>query len=174
MFHFDAGRIVANADGQAGLISQRLKFALPQSDAGSVGAAAIGGDHHPIGAGIAATTHLLPPEPDRVDGELGCIMGDPDTDPAAVVGDIVDAVGDRLAQFLVLEVMDVDPPGMSLRAPLRAGVLIVADQLLLFGVDGNYRLISRLELENAGIDMVELGIPIRMATPSLALACPDG
>ena len=45
---------MADADAQAGLISQCLKFALPQSDAGSVGAAAISGDHHPVGAGIAA------------------------------------------------------------------------------------------------------------------------
>ena len=99
-------------------------------------------------------------------------MGDPDTDPAAVVGDIVDAVGDRLAQFLVLEVMDVDPPWMSLRAPLRARVLIIADQLLLLGIDGNYRLISRLELENACIDMVELGSRSGWPRPSLALALP--
>jgi hypothetical protein len=164
-----AGRIVADADGQAGLIGQRLEFAFPQSDPGSVGAAAIGGDHHPVGAGIAATAHLVPPQPDRVDGELGGIMGHPDTDPAGVGGDVVDAVGDRLTQFLVLEVMDVDPPWMSLRAPLRARNLIVADQLLLLGVDGNYRLIGRLEFENACIDMVELGIPVRVATSLISL-----
>ena len=58
---------------------------------------------------------------------------------------------------------------MSLRAPLRARVLIIADQLLLFGVDGNYRLTSGLEFENACIDMVELGIPVRVATSLISL-----
>src|ERR671911_3223986 len=96
-------------------------------------------------------------------------MGRPDADPAGVVGDVIDAVGDRLAKFLVLEVMDVDPSWMSLRAPLRARNPVVADQLLLLGIDGNYRLIGRLELENAGIDMVELGIPVRVATPIIGL-----
>src|SRR5688572_31390120 len=99
-------------------------------------------------------------------------MGHPDADPAGVVGDVIDAVGDRLAEVLVLEVMEVDPSWLALRAPLRARNLVVADQLLLLGIDGNYRLIGRLEFENAGIDIIELGIPVRVTTSLIGLGVP--
>ena len=41
-------------------------------------------------------------------------MVDPDLDPALVVGEVVDAVGDRLAELVVLEVVDADRLGLAL------------------------------------------------------------
>src|SRR3954447_10693827 len=96
-------------------------------------------------------------------------MGHSDADPASVVGDVIDAVGNGLAQLLVLKIMDIHPPRLSLRAPLRTGVPVVTNQLFFLGIDGNHRLIGRLELEDACVDMLELGIAVRVAASLIGL-----
>ena len=57
------------------------------------------------GVGVALAAEVLPPAADRGDGELGGVVVDPDADPALVVGEVVDPVGDRLAELLVEEVV---------------------------------------------------------------------
>ena len=130
-----AGREVADLDLKAGLVGQALQLGLPQPGAVAVGAAAVGGDRQRRGLRVARRAELLPPALDRGDRELGGVVVDPDADPALVVGEVVDAVGDRLAQFLVFEVVGADLDRVALGAPLAPAVLEVADQLLLLGVD---------------------------------------
>ena len=72
-----------------------------------------------------------------------------DRHPAGVRGHVVDAVRDRLAEFLVGEVVDVDrAPVMPGRLVLPAAVLEVADQFLLLGVDRDDRLPGRDVLDD--------------------------
>jgi hypothetical protein len=47
-------------------------------------------------------------------GELGRVAGDPDADEAGVGGHIVHAVGDDLAELLILEVVHVHPLRVAL------------------------------------------------------------
>ncbi len=63
------------------------------------GAAAVGSDRQGGGVRVALCAELLPPAADRLDGELGGVVVDPDVDPADVVGEVVDAVGGGLAQL---------------------------------------------------------------------------
>ncbi len=56
-------------------------------------------------------------------------MVDADTHPAAVVGDVVDTIGYDLAEFLVLEVVDLDTPWLAFGLIIRAAIAIIADQL---------------------------------------------
>src|SRR3954449_333627 len=93
----------------------------------------------------SVTTFLVEPGADGVDRELGGVAGHAEADPAAVVGQIIDAVGHDLAELLVLEVMDLGPPRLAFGAVLGALVGIVADQLLLLGVDRDHRLMVSLE-----------------------------
>src|SRR3954449_235327 len=119
---------------QAGLVGQGLQLAFPQSPPPPIGAAAVGRDHQPGRGGIAGTAHLVEPAADRIARELGGVAGDPDADPAAVVGQIVDPVRHHLAKLLVLEVVDVGSPRLACGTVVGSLVTVVADQLLLLRV----------------------------------------
>ena len=103
-----AGRQVADRDGQLEFVGQLLQLDLPQPHAIAVAAAAVGGDHQPLGVGIALLAHRPPPAADRVDGEAGGVVIDADADPADIVGDVVDAVRHGAAQLGIDEVVNVD------------------------------------------------------------------
>jgi hypothetical protein len=104
--------------------------------------AAVGGDLQDRRLRVTRVAELLPPAADRRDRELGGLLGDPDVDEAVVGADVIDAVGDRLAQRLVGEVVNVDSDRIALGAPLTAAVLVLADELLLLGVDADRRPVS--------------------------------
>lgn len=70
--------------------------------------ATVGRDEHPLGAGKTSCPHILPPAADARCGEVCRVVVDADTHPALVVRDIVDPVGNRLAQLLVLKVVNPD------------------------------------------------------------------
>ena len=76
----------------------------PQPGAGVVGPAGVSGDRQRLGVRVAGLAEVLPPADDRVDGELGGLAGDADADPPLVGGEVIDAVGDRVPELLVLEV----------------------------------------------------------------------
>ena len=59
-------------------------------------------------------------------------MIDANIDPPLIASQIIDTVGDGLAQLLVREVMRRNLFGLALRLPLSAGIGEVADRLLLF------------------------------------------
>ena len=104
------------------------------------------------------------------DGELGRVGGDPDADPALVGGHVVDAVGHHLAELLVLEVVHLHAPRIALGTIVASAVLVVADQLLLLGVDGDDRLARRLRREHLGVDVLELGVAVGMPGAFVRLA----
>lgn len=60
--------------------------------------------------------------------------------------------------------------GLALRAQLAAGVLEVADQLLLFGVDRDGRLAGRHRRLHDGVDVGELGVALGVVRPFPGLA----
>jgi len=113
--------------------------------------------------------HLLQPGTDGVDGELSGVMRDADADAATVVGEIVNSVRNGLAQFLVFKVVAVDPAWLAFAAPVCAGVPIVTDQLFLLRIDRDHRLIVGLEGQDLGIDVLELGITVRMVAAFVGL-----
>ncbi len=115
--------------------------------------------------------HLPPPTKDAGGREPRRVMIDSHTDPTLVARQIVDPVRDRLAEFLVREVMDVDFLGLSLGLPFLAGVLEFPHQLLLLRVHRHDRLLSLMKLEHLSVDVLELGVAIGMprALPRLAI-----
>jgi hypothetical protein len=87
---------------------------------------------------------------------------DAHADPASVGRLVVDAVGDRLAQILVDEVVDVDSLGLARRLPLLSTVAEPADQFLLLGVHGDHGLHLLLVGLDPLVNVLELGIPVRV------------
>ena len=141
--------------------ASELDFPGPQPIA--VGASGIGGDQETLGGGEAVTSHLVPPAADGFDGELGGVGRVADVDPALVVGHVVDAIGDGLgvlAEGAIGEVVDVHPLGLAFGCPLGTAVGVVADQLLLLGVDRDHRLAVVDEGGGHVVEVVELGVAV--------------
>src|SRR5512135_1121861 len=132
-----ARREVADRDLKPGPIGERLKLHLPEPDPIPVTPAAVGADQQVPRLRIHLLPHPGPPLADALDGEAGRVMIDADVDPAHVPPEVVDAVGDRLANAGVREVVDLHLLRVPLGLPLPTSVLEVADQLLLLGVHGD-------------------------------------
>ena len=126
-----AGRVAAHGDAQTGLGCEPRED-LPGSEPVAVGAAGIGGDQEPVGAGEPCPAHLVPPS-DGLDRELGGVCDVTDTDPAFVVGQVVDPIGDGFAvrtQSAVGEVVHVDSIEFAFGRLFGAAAGVVADQLV--------------------------------------------
>src|SRR5512132_3198851 len=153
---------VAHTDAQATLLSEALQFPLPQPRAGAVAAATVGGNQQLRGLRIHCRTHLEPPGTDRCDREGWRVMVHADTDPADVGVQVVDAIGDGLAQLRVNEVVDADLWRLALGVPLAPGVLEVAHQFFLLRVDRDDWLAPVLKVPHPCSDVLKLGVAIRM------------
>jgi len=95
---------------------------------------------------------------------------DVDADTTGVRADIVDATGNGLAELLVDEVMHIDVDRAALRLIIATRVLVFADQFFLLGVDRDHRLAGGLIRLGLRVDVLELRVPIGMASAFLALA----
>ena len=91
-------------------------------------------------------------------------------DPPEVGADVVDAVGDSLAEFLIDEVIDADLRRMPRGVPLTARILEVAEEFLLLGIDRNDWLAAALKVLDAGVEMREWRVAIRVLAALAGLA----
>src|SRR5580658_8204543 len=124
-------RQVADAQSQSRPFGQLLQRNLPQPTAAAVAPTAIGCDQQLTRTGITLRTHLSPPSPDRLGGELCCVVIDADAHPSLVVSQIVDAVRDCLAECRVLKVVNPHLFGFTFGSPFAPAVLEIPDQFLL-------------------------------------------
>src|SRR5207245_7909185 len=99
---------------QLDLVGHLLQRHLPKPRPITVAATAVGGDQQFAGAPKALTAHALPPTPDRPRREVGRVVMNLHADPALVVGQVVNAVGNGFAQGRVLEIVNADFLGFAL------------------------------------------------------------
>src|SRR6266480_6953790 len=152
--------MVAHGDLNALLVGEAGKLYLPQPDPGAVVAPAVGADHQAGGTGVDGRPDTEPPAPDRLDSKRGGVVILADADPPGVLRDVVDAVGDRLAERGVCEVMDPHLDRLPDGLPFPAGILEVPDELLLLGVHRDHRVPGVEEGLDLLVEVVELGIPV--------------
>lgn len=127
------GGIMSDRDNQTELSGQTLQPNFPQSPPTAIGTTAIGLDQQVPFTRIKHTSQFEPPGPDGCHGKLGGIMGRAHDDIALVLTDVIDPVGDGFSRGQVQKIVHIDLP--PLLAPLRSGLLKIADQLPLFGID---------------------------------------
>jgi hypothetical protein len=140
------GGKVTDGDSEPSPIGEPLQFPLPQPDAGIVAAVRISRDHQRAGVGVRVAAHLAPPPANRIDGEAGGIVINPDADAVFVAAQIVDAVGNRLAVPGIAndEIMDADAVGFPCPPPGAAVILEIPHQLFLLRIHGDGRLAAPL------------------------------
>ena len=85
-----------------------------------------------------------------------------DVHPAGVRGQVIDAVGHRLARAVPGEVVGPGGRRLALGPPLAAGVLELADELLLLGVHADHRIGGVLVGLDLLVDVAELRVPVRV------------
>src|SRR5262249_12643924 len=111
-----------------------------------------------------------PPAADRLRGKLCRVMVNPDTDPASVVCQVRDPVGNGVSQLLVLEVIHSHFDRLPARPPLAPALLEIAYQFALFRVDRDHWLSSALEGQHLVVDLLKLSVTIRVLTTFFGLS----
>src|SRR5512135_2174117 len=165
-----AGREVTDGDAQPDRIRQLLHGHLPQPAAVAITPPRIGRDQQPTRVRIERRPHLAPPAADGLRGELRRIVVDAHAHPPLVVRQVVNPRRRHLPQALVREVLGPDLLGGAGGPPLLPSVLEIPDQLPLFRVHGHGRLPRPLEGTHLPVDVLELGVAIRMRRPFPGLA----
>src|SRR5579883_2790098 len=155
-------REVADVDREAELVREPLQFVLPDVRPIAVAAARVGGDEQVSRLGVALAAHLLPPRRDRGDREDRRVVVDADVDEAVVGRNVIDAVGDGLADRVVGEVVHVHHLRFALGLPLASAVSEVADQLFLLRVDGDERHAAFEALLCLRVEVLELRVAVRV------------
>ena len=97
-------------------------------------------------------------------------MIDSDAYPPLVVGHVIYAVRDRLAQFLILEVVDSNFLWFAFGMPFATAVLEIPYQFLLLRVDRDHRLPTLLEPRCLRVYELELGIAVEVLIAFARLA----
>ena len=115
-------------------------------------------------------SHLLPPTANRFRREARRVVVDADAHPTLVLRDVIDAVGNGLAQLLVHEIVDQHFFGLSLRLPFPPAILEFPDHFLLFGVHRDHRLAAFLKRQDGCVDVLELGVAVGVIA-SLPSSC---
>jgi hypothetical protein len=102
LFHLEVpGGEVAHGHCKASLGGEAGQLGLPGADPIAVGPARIGTDQQPGCGGVQRPTGLLPPAPQRRHRKRRGVVVGAHAHPASVGAQVIDPVGDRLAQLLV-------------------------------------------------------------------------
>ncbi len=152
------------------LVGQFLQGDLPQSATCAVAPAAVRSDEQLPRFGKAAAAHPLPPTANGVHGKGRRVVVDANAHPTLVVENVVDAVGNGLAQKGVAEVMHADLFRLALRTPIPASILEIPDQFLLFRIHRDRRLTTVEEPRHLGAEVLELRVSVGMRGPFARLA----
>ncbi len=166
-----AGRVVANGDWDSEDVCEFLLEAkLVDAGSRSIAPARIRKHEEALRLRIPPCPVLSPPPDKAVDGEVRGVGRDSDVEETSVRRQVVKAVGSRTALSVVGEIVSVDLVGLE--TPRAAGVLEIADQLLLLGVNADNGLTGFQEGLLLLAYVSELLVPVGVRRPSEALSVP--
>jgi len=135
-----------------------MKFCFPGAATIAIAAAGVAQDEDLAGARVAERSLLPPPMSDRVSGKGGCVMRDANHDGASIGEEIIDAVRYGDADRVGAEIVIVDQARGQI--PACPGILEIADQLALLGIDANDGKTTALESVSQIAEVEELIIAI--------------
>src|SRR5947209_6136143 len=97
---------MTHLQGQTQVVGQFLQGQLPQPRTIAVAASAIRRDKQFACPGETRSAESFPPALNRSCSKLGCVAVDANADPALIVGQVVHAIGNNLAEVRILKVME--------------------------------------------------------------------
>ncbi len=167
-----ARREMTHMNRQATLVRKFLQTIFPEAIATAVAPATVRRDVQMFRVRINLLAQMLVPTTNRLHRELRRVMVDSHIHPTEIFLQVVNSVRRRLAEFLVDEIINLHQLRRTFWSPNLSVLPVIADQFLLFGVDGNDRTISFQKLFRLLVDEFELGVSIRIrsAFDRLAIA----
>ena len=165
-----AGGQVANRDLKTGFIGQFLQLGLPQPGSIAVAASTISRDQQTTGSGVSLLAHHSPPAPEAFYGKSGGVMIRSHVYPTGVLPRIIHPIWSYLAKRGELKIMDTDSLRVALGSKLPSIIFERPDKLLLSRIDRNDKLVGGLKFLDLLLNMLKLGIAVRMRTPLKHLA----
>ena len=166
------GRIVGDGDLELRLIRKLLQLQLEEAAATGIAPSTIRCNVELLGLRVRLPSYARPPAADGLHSEFPGVFVDAHRDESRVLREVVDTVGDGLAELLVEEVMALHLAGRALGRPLLPPILVVPDEFFLFGIDGDDRIAPSLDRTGGFMDVQELRVTIRMRRALLRLAIP--
>jgi hypothetical protein len=167
--HKDPRGKVTDRDSQAESIGQLLQCHFPQPRPTTVTPTRIGGHQQFTGLRVNLIPHLIPPAGNRLGGKLRRVLIDANTHPARVVVQVVDSLGDGMAQLRILKIMYAHPGRLALGMPFPTARFEIPTQFALFRVDREHRLPAFLDSLHLLVDRLKLSIALRMLSPFFGL-----
>lgn len=164
--------IVTDLDDHSRLIGQALQLIFPKTISMAVASATVGGDQKTLRSCVPLPAHSTPPGPDRLDGELTGVSTDSDRHRRIIGINVVNAVGNRFAEFFVREVMRIDFQRFTRGAIRLSDIGLPAQCFLLLRIDRDRRASTSLTRANTTGDVFKLGVTIRMIGAFSRLAIP--
>jgi len=155
-------RQVANRNFQARPVGQLLKLPLPKMYARSITSTAICNNLQGTRLGIGFRSHLFPPSADCGHRKDSRFMAYPDTHPPGIAVQVIHPIGNRLSQFLYLEIMDSDLFRLPLSMPFSSTILEIPHQFLLLAIDRNDRLLTGNPMAYFAVYLLKLCVAIRV------------
>src|SRR5690606_12236879 len=157
-----AGREVAHANRKVELVRYALKLLLPDVRTIAVASTCICSDEDLPSVGVALRANLLPPGFDGRHRKHWCVVVDTHTHETVVGAEVVDAIWNRLTNRSTRKIMNIDQFWFTLRLPLTAAILEVANQLFLLRIDGDHRNAPLDAALCLGVDVFELCVAVHM------------
>lgn len=167
-----ARRVVRDNNFQSGPGGELCEFMFPEPGPVPVGSAAVGCDEDSLGVWIFLFAPVLPPFVDGSDGEDRGVMVDTHRDPGAVVGNVVDSVGDGLAVGLIGKVVGGHLDRFALWMPFLAGLRELTDQFFFLCIDADHGVAGGEELAGQLVEVAELVVPVWVLVSLQLLASP--
>jgi len=155
-------------------VGEAGQLGLPGPHPVAVGAAGVGGDQQPGRRRVAVPALTVPPAAQGRGRERRGVTIAADRHPPGVGGQVVDAIRHRLGGPLLGEVVGTHPHRLPRPVPLTPADGVLAEHLLLLGVDADHRLPVGGELLDPVVDVAKLRVAVRMPRPSVVRQCPAG
>jgi hypothetical protein len=117
---------------------------------------------------VAPLPQPVPPAANRLDRERRGVVVHANAHPPFVPREIVDAIGNHLAQPRIREVVPADLDRLAPRSPRPPCLGEGAHQLLLLGIHRDHGLVASLRPLHRRVEVAELAVQILEAVPCLA------
>lgn len=131
----------------------------------AVAAAAVARNQQPSSVAVVFPSHSLPPLFDRSDRERRRVVVDAHRNPRLVSLQIIHAVGNGLAEFVVGKIVHIDFNRLALGAIGAARVFSVSQHFFLLRIDRDGRLSATLTRQHAAIDVFKLRVAVGVLFP---------
>ena len=159
--------IVGHPNFQPPPIGQPLQVFLEQILRGAVAAATVPKHEQPFRLGMRRSARLLPPQRQAVTTQFAGVVARVEVDVGVIVHHVIDPVRDQLPLARRAKIVVEGFHGLGGKG--RPGPVKIPQEFLLFRVDGNHRIASRLILAPQACNVFELRIAVGVVAHCLFL-----